>query len=273
MLQGSSIAGQAAMAWVQFLRMLHYFKFRQDLFAPVPAKEVYIKRAPGQGWPEECPPIRAANAFGFDLLANFDVTFVQSAAIGEWRKTSSLKAISITRQRGFARAAARASNMRGSGRRGRSCRTSSADNVYDADSQPGEGQQLSFSSRPIRTNCSDDGCAESESALAGDDGLIDTDWYPASYPWHVCHRAGSPRKRISIRKGEPICRVIPVRRDTYFAQQMSPADFDDFSARGQQWLATHGTFEHSPVADITKTYVRQQVKSKFAVITSQAERN
>src|SRR5688500_687625 len=57
--------------------MLHYFKFRHDLFAPQPAREIYIKRGAGRGWPEECPPIRAANAFGFDLLANFDVTFVQ----------------------------------------------------------------------------------------------------------------------------------------------------------------------------------------------------
>src|SRR5947209_18626533 len=55
--------------------MLHYFKFRQDLFDPHPAKDVYVKRGPGKGWPEECPPIRAANSFGFDLLANFDVTF------------------------------------------------------------------------------------------------------------------------------------------------------------------------------------------------------
>src|SRR2546422_7898225 len=58
--------------------MLHYFKFRQDIFDPRPAKDVYIKRGRGRGWPEECPPIRAANAFGFDLLANFDVTFVQT---------------------------------------------------------------------------------------------------------------------------------------------------------------------------------------------------
>ena len=62
--------------------MLHYFKFRQDLFDPVPAKDVYAKRGPGKGWPEECPPIRAANAFGFDILANFDVTFVQNR--GRW---------------------------------------------------------------------------------------------------------------------------------------------------------------------------------------------
>src|SRR6476661_985782 len=65
-------------------RMLHYYKFRQELFAPAPAKEVYVKRGAGRGWPEQCPPIRAANSFGFDLLANFDVTFVQSRG-GSWR--------------------------------------------------------------------------------------------------------------------------------------------------------------------------------------------
>src|SRR5437868_5030387 len=66
--------------------MLHYFKFRQDLFGPQPAKEVYRKPGKGKGWPEECPPIRAANAFGFDLMANFDVTFVRArGAGGDWR--------------------------------------------------------------------------------------------------------------------------------------------------------------------------------------------
>src|SRR5881398_2603209 len=58
-------------------RMVHYFKFRQDLFSPQAAKDVYVKRGAGKGWPEECPPIRAANSFGFDLLANFNITFTQ----------------------------------------------------------------------------------------------------------------------------------------------------------------------------------------------------
>src|SRR5205807_377245 len=65
-------------------RMLHYFKFRRDLFSPRPARSVYIKRGAGKGWPEECPPIRAANSFGFDLLANFNVTF-QQRRDGGWK--------------------------------------------------------------------------------------------------------------------------------------------------------------------------------------------
>jgi hypothetical protein len=97
--------------------------------------------------------------------------------------------------------------------------------------------------------------------------LIETDWYPASYPWHCVIELDRNQKRISIKKGEPLCRVIPVRRDTYFAQQMSPAGFDDFFARGQQWLSTHGSFEHQGVADITRTYVKQQAKSKFVVMS------
>src|SRR4051794_28558984 len=64
--------------------MLHYFKFRQELFPPRTAKDVYVKRGRGKGWPEECPPIRGANSFGFDLLANFDVTFVKGRG-GEWK--------------------------------------------------------------------------------------------------------------------------------------------------------------------------------------------
>src|SRR5205085_8478465 len=63
--------------------MIHYFKFHQDCFDPAPARDVYVKRPTGRGWPEECPPIRAANSFGFDILANFDVTFEQKRG-GTW---------------------------------------------------------------------------------------------------------------------------------------------------------------------------------------------
>ena len=41
--------------------------------------------------------------------------------------------------------------------------------------------------------------------------------------------------------------------------------------RGQRWLATHGHVEHEGkgdgTVDITRTYVRQQVRSRFIVST------
>ena len=96
--------------------------------------------------------------------------------------------------------------------------------------------------------------------------LIETDWYPASYPWHAVIELDPSHRQITISKGEPLCRVIPVRRDTYFAEQMSPQSFDDFFARGQSWLATHGKVQHEGTVDITRTYVRQQVRSRFVVM-------
>ena len=100
---------------------------------------------------------------------------------------------------------------------------------------------------------------------------METDWYPASYPWHVVLELDRSEKRIRIKKGEPLARLIPVRRDAYLAKQMSPDAFEDFFERGQQWLATHGRFEHEGeheggVADITRTYVKQQKRAKFVVM-------
>jgi hypothetical protein len=107
--------------------------------------------------------------------------------------------------------------------------------------------------------------------------LIETDWYPASYPWHAVIELSPDANRVTIRKGEANCRIIPIRRETYFAQQMSASEFSDFFDRGQQWLATPGRVEHeiatdsvaephaAGVVDITRTYVKQQLRSKFLV--------
>ena len=35
---------------------------------------------------------------------------------------------------------------------------------------------------------------------------------------------------------------------------------------GQRWLATHGQVQHEGTVDITRTYVKQQIKSRFAVL-------
>jgi hypothetical protein len=251
--------------------MLHYYKFRQELFAPAVAREVYVKRGAGKGWPEECPPIRAANSFGFDLLANFDVTFVRRRN-GDWRvqkdlvidsdfdwaADEGLQGVPLQQQYAWF------------WEKGQKIPHVISDNVYAQirnqvkissflflKTDPNELLMMTDVpnlTRPWRTMSA----------------VIDTDWYPASYPWHVVMELDPSQKQIKIKKGEPLCRVIPLRRDTYFAQQMSQTTFDDFFTRGQQWLATHGKFEHETagtgVADITRTYVRQQVKSKFVVI-------
>ena len=253
--------------------MLHFFKFRQDLLAPRPAKETYFKRQPGRGWPEECPPIRAGNSFGFDLLANFDIEFVRSRSTGSGWRVEPDHVI----QSDFDYAADESSSgapltqqYAWFWEKGQKLPHVISDNVYEQirnqvkvssylylKTDPNELLLMTEPPnlrRPFRTLTA----------------LVDTDWYPASYPWHTVIELDPREKRIAIAKSEPLCRVIPVRRDTYFAQEMTPAGFDDFFSRGQRWLATHGRAEHEShgagTVDITHTYVRQQVKSKFVVL-------
>src|SRR3954467_4801087 len=247
--------------------MLHYFKLRQDLFAPAPAKDVYVKRGAGKGWPEECPPIRAANAFGFDLLANFDVTFIRSK--NGWKVEGD---VVIDSDFDYSM------NEAGEGKplsqqyawfweKGQKLPHVITDNVYDVIRNQVKVSTFLFLKTDPNELLYFTDIPNLDRPWRAMAALVDTDWYPASYPWHAVIELSPSEKRIVIKKGEPLCRVMPVRRDTYFAQQMTPATFDDFFTRGQQWLATHGQVQHEGTVDITRTYVKQQVKSRFVVVS------
>jgi hypothetical protein len=251
--------------------MLHFFKFRQELFAPAPAKDVYIKRGAGKGWPEECPPIRAANGFGFDLLANFDVTF-KRARTGAWTVA---KSIVIESDFDYAAHEDSASlplvqQYAWFWEKGQKIPHVISDNVYRQIRNQVKISSYLF----LQTDANELLLMTDVPNQPADRGwramtaLIDTDWYPASYPWHAVIELSPEMTTVKIHKGDPICRIIPVRRDTYFAQQMSNAEFDDFFQRGQEWLATHGRVEHEAskgLVNITRTYVKQQLRSRFIV--------
>jgi hypothetical protein len=251
--------------------MLQYAKFRQEMFAPLAAKDVYIKRPPGKGWPEECPPVRGANAFGFDLLANFDITFIQTRDGWKIQKD-------IVVESDFNYAAAE--NSPGQPLRqqyawfwekGQKLPHLISDNVY-----PHIRDQVKLSSFLfLKTDANElllmTDVPNFSRPFRAVSALLETDWYAASYPWHAVIELDRKQKRITISKGEPICRIIPVRRDTYFAGEMSPTQFDEFFDRGQRWLATHGRMHHEGESapgtlDITRTYVRQQIRPKFVVM-------
>jgi hypothetical protein len=246
--------------------MLHYYKFRQDIFDPQPAREIYIKRPAGRGWPEECPPIRAANSFGFDLLANFDLTFVRSRSGWRVQRDITLDSDFNWSAADDAAGAPLTQQYAWFWQKGQKLPHVISDNVYKQISNQVKISSFLF----LKTD-------PNELLLMTDvpnlprpwramSAVIDTDWYPASYPWHCVVELGRDEKRIRIKKGEPLCRIIPVRRDAYFAQQMSPTDFDQFFTRGQEWLATHGRLHENQTVDITRTYVKQQMRSKFVVM-------
>ncbi|MFT3788324.1 MAG: hypothetical protein QM770_19490 [Tepidisphaeraceae bacterium] len=256
--------------------MIHYYKFRQDTLDPVPARDVYVKRPPGRGWPEECPPIRAANACGFDILASFDLTFIQRKPTPsnpcpwrvepdivltsdfDWAATDDAEGAPLTQQYAWF------------WEKGQKLPHPISDNVYEAIKN-----QLKISSLLyLKTD-------PNEQLLMTDipnlvrpfrtvSALVDTDWYPASYCYHIAIELDPAHKKIEIKKGDPLCRMMVVRRDTYFAKQMTPEEFDTFFERGQGWLSTHGrpheAAEDSGHLDITHTYSKQQLKSRFVTM-------
>ena len=254
--------------------MLHFAKFRQELFSPATAREVYVKRAGGRGWPEECPPVRAANAFGYDLLANFDLAFVRD---GEgWRVEDDV----VIESDFDWSAESAAEEAEGSPlvqqyawfwERGQELPHKITDEVWaELRHQVKVSSFLYLKTDPNELLYMTEvpNYARRWRAVTA---LVDTDWYPAGYPWHAVIELDPAAERVEVSRGEPICRVVPVRRDTYFAQEMSPAAFGEFFDRGQRWLAAHGKLvsegPHEGTVDLRRTYVRQQVKSRFVVMT------
>eukprot|EP00439_Symbiodinium_sp_Y106_P032914 s7981_g3.t3 len=55
--------------------VLRYFRFHSELPHPVPARRSYVERRQGSGWPEQCPPMQAASAFGWDVINPFEIQF------------------------------------------------------------------------------------------------------------------------------------------------------------------------------------------------------
>jgi hypothetical protein len=270
--------------------MLYFFKFSSEIPAPVPAREAYHKRQPGKGWPEECPPMRAANAFGWDVLAPTDLEFVQEG--GKWRLANPrvLQSDWDYTPEG---------EPEGEAREGVPLVQQNAwfwdedqmlPHVISPEVYPEIDNQVKVSTFLFLSTDAN------ELLFIGDlpnivrpfrvlTALVDTDWYPASYPWHCVLALDRGERSIRIARGDPLCRIYTVRRDHYFAREMSAGEFDAFFRRSQEWLARHGREPGAAegdrsdrdtsgsrggtggvTMDITRTYVKQQRLSKFSVI-------
>ena len=243
--------------------MLRYAKFRQDLLDPQPAREVYIKRPGGRGWPEECPPLRSANAFGFDILANFTVTFIQSR--GRWRVEPDLVIDSDFEwaARDDASGVPLRQQYAWFWEKGQTLPHVISDDVWKH-----INNQVKVSSFLFMRTDPDELLFMTEvpnlrRPWRAMSALIETDWYPASYPWHCVLELDRDQRQIRIEAGEPLCRLIPVRRGDYRAGPMMAEEFEDFFERGQRWLATHGRVREDRRVDITRTYVKQMRPSRF----------
>ena len=251
--------------------MLHFFKFSAEVPAPVPARGVYEKRKRGKGWPEECPPLRAANAFGWDVLAATGMTFRQ--ADGRW---TLVEPVDLESDWVFS-GSQEAESDEGDGVPlvQRNAWFWEEDqvlpHVISREVYPEVAHQVKVSTFLfMRTDPNEllymTDIPNRRRDFRAITALVDSDWYPASYPWHCVLELDRECEEIHIAKEEPLCRLFTVRRDSYFAREMSTAEFETYFQRTQEWLQRHGKGETEGTTDITGAYVQQQQLSKFSVI-------
>ena len=245
--------------------MLRFFKFNSDVPSPVPARPAYMKRTPGKGWPEECPPLRAANAFGWDVLSATELRFRRRD--GEWSLATPVELESdwtygadddadgepLTQQNAWFWD-----------------RDQELPHVISPEVYPAIADQVKVSTYLfLRTDPNEilyfTDIPNLRRPFRVFSALIDTDWYPASYPWHCVLELDPSEEEIRIEKGTPLCRLFVVRRDHYFAAEMSPAEFEAYFQRTQDWLSRHGSGEKEGATDIRGAYGRLQQLSRFVV--------
>lgn len=246
--------------------MLQYFRFHADLPHLQSAKPVYIKRGKGSGWPEHCPPIRAANAYGWDVLNPFDMIFTRDPE-GHWAIEEAVEVHSDIELEGSATPHPQLNAW--FWEKGQQRPHVITDNVYAAIRhqckvstflylQTDPGWVLAMRAIPNRKR--DWSVIES---------VLETDWYKPAHPWHgvieLPRIEESAVARVHIPAGEPIFRLLPLQRADYRAVEMPGEAFGDLFEQGQRWLSAHGKAEQAGEVDITGAYARQQDDSKFTV--------
>lgn len=253
--------------------MLHFRRFCEEVLAPEPARESYVQRGSGRGWPEQCPPVRGACAFGFDVRASVDVELARGAD-GRWVVEAGG---SLTADWAYA-----AADEDDEGE------AAAPPQVQEAAWGWDENQVLPHVISPeVAPLLRDQFKLSTFLYLATDpnelllftdvphgprrpfrvlSALVETDWYPASYPWHCVIELDAAAQRVTVARGEPLCRIVPVRREAYLAREMDDAAFGAFFDRGQAWLARHGKGDPGEMMDITGAYARQQLKPAFRVV-------
>jgi len=256
--------------------MLHFYKFSSEVEGPVPAREAYVKRGPGKGWPEECPPLRAANSFGWDVPAAFEMKF-EKKDDGSWilEKEFEVESDWVYSASSAADEASGGQEVEGTPLTQKNAWFWDEDQVLPHVISKGVHSAIR---NQVKVSTFLFAHTDPNELLVITDipnwkrpfraltAIVETDWYPASYPWHCVLELDPSLDRIVIEKGEPLCRLFTVRREAYFAREMSAAEFERFFQRGQEWLLRHGKGGASEMMDITRAYGRQQDRPRFKVI-------
>lgn len=250
--------------------MLKYFLFHADLPHPQPGRAMYRKVPAGSGWPEHCPPIRAANAFGWDVINPFEMRFTRDAD-GQWALDESNEVVSDIE---FDDGSTPHDQLNAwPWERGQQRPHKIANHVYEQIQhqfkvstflylRTDPGQMLLLKAPPTHHA----GTARPWTVV---EAIIECDWYFPAHPWHgvieLPRIDESPIDEVIIPEGEPLFRLLPISRAAFHAAEMSPEDFADLFDESQDWLSAHGSQPEHGELMLTGQFAKQQKLSEFTV--------
>ena len=250
-----------------FTPALSYYRYTADMPHPVPAKAVYRSGLQGQGWPEHCPPLRAASAYGWDVINPFRMRFFRGDN-GYWDIEEAVEVISdVDLPNGMTPHPQINAWL---WEKGQERPHVISPNVYEHIAHQVKVSTFLYlqtapdwmiSIRPIP------GFERPWSAL---EAIVESDWYWPAHPLHgvIELPLDANVREVIIEEGEPLFRLSPVRRDTFEAKEMSDAQFSQYFDQGQRWLAEHGKQVEGDDVVLTGVYAKQQEAARFKVTPS-----
>lgn len=246
--------------------MLRYYRFHADLPHPVPAQPVYTKPGPGSGWPEHCPPIRAANAFGWDVVNPFRMRFVRNAS-GAWDIEEAVEVHSDVELDGGIHPHPQLNAW--FWEKGQQRPHAITDNVYAAVRRQCKVSTFLYLETEPGWLLWMRGVPGVKRVWTAVEAVIETDWYKPAHPWHgvieLPRIEDSRIEQVIIEQGEPLFRLVPLQRADYQAREMEDRAFARYFAQGQRWLGQHGREPAGGDVDITGVYARQLDNARFGV--------
>ena len=247
-------------------RMLRYYRFNSDLPHPRPARAIYGKTPPGSGWPQHCPPIRAACAFGWDVINAFQMRFERDEQ-GMWSLPEPVEVHADVEFDGGVVPEPQLNAW--FWEKGQQRPHVITDNVYAAIHHQVKVSTFLY----LRTDPGEmlvqRGVPNVRRPWQTVEALIETDWYFPAHPWHCVlelpRAEDSTIREVVIEEGEVLCRLVPVRREQFEAVEATDHDFAIMFQEGQRWLSAHGRNPVGTELDITGTYAKQQKPATFTV--------
>jgi len=244
--------------------ILSYYRYMADLPHPKPAKAVYRSGLEGSGWPEHCPPIRAASAYGWDVINPFDMVFSRNEE-NRWGLDGAMEVHSdVDLPNGMTpHPQLNAWFWEKDQKRPHLISTHVYEHIAH---QVKLSTFLYLKTKPnwmtwIRSIPGLDRPWKTVEAV------VESDWYWPAHPLHGVIELPLDLniQKVVIKAGEPLFRLVPVERLNTEAKEMSDANFAEYFEAGQTWLANYGKRVEGDDVMLTGVYAKQQQAPSFKV--------